>query len=46
MEGPELDKVIRQLEIKAPETNGELSEVYPFNLMFETKIGPTGKNPG
>eukprot|EP00009_Paramoeba_aestuarina_P005634 CAMPEP_0201519810 /NCGR_PEP_ID=MMETSP0161_2-20130828/10260_1 /ASSEMBLY_ACC=CAM_ASM_000251 /TAXON_ID=180227 /ORGANISM="Neoparamoeba aestuarina, Strain SoJaBio B1-5/56/2" /LENGTH=681 /DNA_ID=CAMNT_0047917963 /DNA_START=179 /DNA_END=2224 /DNA_ORIENTATION=- len=46
MEGPELEKVLRELEIKAPETNGELSEVFPFNLMFETKIGPTGKNPG
>ena len=29
--------------IKSPETKNDLSEAYEFNLMFESKIGPTGK---
>lgn len=41
-----LTKLIRELNIKSPETGNDLSDVYPFNLMFETKIGPTGKFPG
>lgn len=30
----------------APATGNELSEPYPFNLMFQTSIGPTGKDAG
>jgi glycyl-tRNA synthetase len=41
-----LSNLIRELNIRAPETGNELSDVYPFNLMFETKIGPTGKSAG
>jgi glycyl-tRNA synthetase (class II) len=32
----ELDKVIAKWGMKAPETNNDLSEAHPFNLMFET----------
>jgi glycyl-tRNA synthetase (class II) len=42
MKEKDLDKVIEELKIKAPETNNELSQALPFNLMFETLIGPTG----
>ena len=28
--------------MKAPETNNDLTEATPFNLMFETQIGPSG----
>jgi glycyl-tRNA synthetase len=38
----ELDAVIRDLALKAPDTNNALSEATPFNLMFETQIGPSG----
>lgn len=42
----QLDAVIKELNIKAPETNNDLSEAHPFNLMFETSIGPTGTQRG
>lgn len=42
----QLDAVIKELAIKAPETNNDLSEAHPFNLMFETSIGPTGTQRG
>ena len=32
----QLDVVIRDLNIKAPDTNNDLSNAIPFNLMFET----------
>ncbi len=42
----QLNNVIKELSIKAPETGNELSEALPFNLMFETQIGPTGTQRG
>lgn len=33
---PEIDKVIKELNMKAPDTGNDLSESLPFNLMFET----------
>jgi len=42
----ELDKVIKEKKIKCPSCGGDLSEVKKFNLMFETKIGPTGYELG
>lgn len=42
----ELDKVIQELKIKAPDTNNDLSEALPFNLMFESQIGPSGYMKG
>lgn len=41
-----LDKTIKDLKIKAPETNNDLSEAIAFNLMFGTDIGPTGHSKG
>jgi glycyl-tRNA synthetase len=38
--------VIKELNIKAPDTGNDLSEALPFNLMFETQIGPTGTQRG
>lgn len=36
MDRHQLDACIQDLKIKAPETNNDLSEAIPFNLMFET----------
>ena len=36
MSKDELDAAIKELNIKAPDTNNDLSEAIPFNLMFET----------
>jgi len=36
----ELTKIIRENGIKCPQCGGELSDVWYFNLMFETYIGP------
>ncbi len=44
--GPELGAKIKAYNIKAPDTGNEVSEPYPFNLMFATTIGPTGLVPG
>lgn len=44
--GPELGEHLRKYNVKAPETGFELSEPFPFNLMFTTQIGPTGKIKG
>lgn len=38
--------MLRKYEVKAPETGHELSEPYPFNLMFPTPIGPAGDQQG
>lgn len=32
--------------VKAPETGNEVTAPFPFNLMFETQIGPTGDFKG
>ena len=42
----QLDAVIKELNIKAPDTGNDLSQALPFNLMFETQIGPTGTQRG
>jgi len=36
----ELDDLIRDEELGCPECGGALSEVYDFNLMFGTAVGP------
>ncbi|XP_068666182.1 glycine--tRNA ligase, mitochondrial 1-like [Aristolochia californica] len=38
----ELGAKIKDYGITAPETKNLLSDPYPFNLMFQTSIGPTG----
>lgn len=46
MQAAALDATIKELNIKAPDTSNELSNALPFNLMFETQIGPTGTQKG
>jgi glycyl-tRNA synthetase len=38
----ELTLMFKKFSIKAPETNNELTNPVPFNLMFGSSIGPTG----
>jgi len=42
----ELDKIIKDNDIKCPECGGDLGDAYEFNLMFQTTIGPGGGRPG
>uniref|UniRef100_A0A0E0QLS5 glycine--tRNA ligase n=1 Tax=Oryza rufipogon TaxID=4529 RepID=A0A0E0QLS5_ORYRU len=42
----ELGAKIKEYGIVAPDTKNPLSDPYPFNLMFQTSIGPTGLNVG
>ncbi|CAA0816407.1 Glycine--tRNA ligase 1- mitochondrial [Striga hermonthica] len=42
----ELGAKIKGYGITAPDTKNSLSNPYPFNLMFQTSIGPSGLNPG
>ncbi|QRV86601.1 glycyl-tRNA synthetase [Ceratobasidium sp. AG-Ba] len=44
--GAELGALIREHEIKNPDTNNAVSEPVQFNLMFDSMIGPTGKLKG
>lgn len=39
---PELDAVIKELNIKDPDTGNDFSSSLPFNLMFSMPIGPAG----
>jgi glycyl-tRNA synthetase len=42
----QLTEIIRNSHIKCPECGGQLGEVYDFNLMFHTWIGPGQKKKG
>lgn len=42
----ELGAKIKAYGITAPDTKNTLSDPYPFNLMFQTSIGPSGVSPG
>uniref|UniRef100_A0A7N0T031 glycine--tRNA ligase n=1 Tax=Kalanchoe fedtschenkoi TaxID=63787 RepID=A0A7N0T031_KALFE len=42
----ELGSKIKEYGIVAPDTKNPLSDPYPFNLMFQTSIGPSGLSPG
>ena len=42
----QIDEVITDLKIKAPDTGNALSGAVPFNLMFASDIGPTGHLKG
>jgi len=46
LSGEELGAKIKEYGIVAPETKNALSDPYPFNLMFQTSIGPSGLSPG
>lgn len=42
----EIHALFQRFAIKAPESGNDLSYPEPFNLMFGTYIGPTGKHRG
>ena len=42
----QIDEVIAKYKIKDPDTGNDLSNAVPFNLMFDTMIGPTGQSKG
>uniref|UniRef100_J3LXE4 glycine--tRNA ligase n=2 Tax=Oryza brachyantha TaxID=4533 RepID=J3LXE4_ORYBR len=42
----QLGAKIKEYGIVAPDTKNPLSDPYPFNLMFQTLIGPSGLSPG
>lgn len=42
----ELGKRLVEFKVTSPETGNAISEPFPFNLMFSTQIGPTGKFQG
>ncbi|CAL1711042.1 unnamed protein product [Somion occarium] len=44
--GLELGELCRKYKITNPDTDNEVSEPQPFNLMFASSIGPTGQHPG
>ncbi|KAF9507776.1 hypothetical protein BS47DRAFT_1373824 [Hydnum rufescens UP504] len=44
--GIELGKLIRKYAILNPDTGNEVDDPVQFNLMFDSSIGPTGKQKG
>lgn len=42
----ELAEKLRKYNAKAPDTGNAITDPFPFNLMFSTQIGPTGKYKG
>ncbi|HLB70821.1 MAG TPA: glycine--tRNA ligase [Candidatus Methanoperedens sp.] len=46
MSADQLTEVISRNNIKCPECGGRLGNVYEFNLMFKTSIGPGSKRTG
>ena len=45
-DGEEMGVLIKTLDIKNPDGDGEVSSPMPFNLMFQTTIGPSSASPG
>lgn len=45
-QGDALGKLIKTLDICAPETGNPVTDPVLFNLMFDTQIGPTGQFKG
>ncbi|KAL2920069.1 Glycine--tRNA ligase 1, mitochondrial [Polyrhizophydium stewartii] len=45
-QGDDLAKLIKDLDVRAPETNNEVTKPVLFNLMFDVQIGPTGQFKG
>lgn len=41
-----LGMLLKRFDVRDPEDGGVLSAPYPFNLMFETSIGPAGVHKG
>ncbi|KDQ53935.1 hypothetical protein JAAARDRAFT_136399 [Jaapia argillacea MUCL 33604] len=44
--GPELGHLIKNNNIRNPDTDNEVTDPVQFNLMFASSIGPTGQHPG
>lgn len=42
----DLAALLKKYQVKSPETGNDISEPFPFNLMFQTFIGPTGTIKG
>ena len=42
----ELSIIMKDLEVKSPDTGNDISEPTPFNLMFSTQIGPSNNSKG
>jgi len=42
----ELGAKLTEYGVKAPDTGNDITEPFPFNLMFATSIGPSGNQPG
>lgn len=40
----EIEKFIEEFKIRSPITGNKLGSVQPFNLMFQTSVGPSGTN--
>jgi glycyl-tRNA synthetase len=43
MKAKELDSAIRKSKLKCPTCKSAFGKVAPFNLMFQTTVGPSGK---
>ncbi|KAK3394670.1 glycyl-tRNA synthetase [Podospora didyma] len=44
-DGPELRELIKRLDVRNPDGNGEVNPPTPFNLMFKSTIGPSAAAP-
>lgn len=44
--GPQLGELIRKYKIVNPDNGNDVDEPVQFNLMFDSSIGPTGKQKG
>ena len=42
----EMNKIVKENNIKCPECGGELANIWNYNLMFKTQIGAKGTKPG
>jgi glycyl-tRNA synthetase len=42
----EMKDAFARFALKSPDTGNALCDPFPYNLMFATSIGPTGKLPG
>jgi glycyl-tRNA synthetase len=39
----EIESIIEEYKIKSPKTGNKLTKPVPFNLMFQTTVGPFGQ---
>ena len=46
LENSEMDEIVIKNNIKCPNCEGKLSEIWNYNLMFKTQIGAKGNKPG